>query len=183
MEEAVPLLEGGSAARGSSRDIDPPAQMLNPPEKLGAGFLFCNNRELLLLLRSSKHNDSTWRLPGGNADRGETLEAVALREAVEEMGGLPAGVGKGAVGEAYWTCRGKRSQKHYTVFVSWLSNESRANFTPHLNEEHREWRWIPAAEVALAACASQRELPLHPVVCRLFQMHPGVADHIGISGR
>ena len=45
---------------------------------------------MLLLLRSSKHNDSTWGLPGGNVELGdEDFQVTAEREAVEEMGPLP----------------------------------------------------------------------------------------------
>ena len=42
------------------------------------------------MLRSSKHNDKTWGLPGGNADVGDaSLLETAKREAIEEMGMLP----------------------------------------------------------------------------------------------
>ena len=46
--------------------------------------------DVLLLLRSSKHNDKTWGLPGGNADKGERILDTAKREATEEMGSMPS---------------------------------------------------------------------------------------------
>ena len=47
--------------------------------------------QVLLLLRSSKHNDSTWGLPGGSVEQNDkTFQDTAEREAVEEMGNLPA---------------------------------------------------------------------------------------------
>lgn len=46
--------------------------------------------EVLLLLRSGKHNANTWGLPGGNADTTDAnLLGTAMREAEEEMGTLP----------------------------------------------------------------------------------------------
>ena len=45
--------------------------------------------DVLLLLRNSKHNDKTWGLPGGNADKGERVLDTAKREATEEMGSMP----------------------------------------------------------------------------------------------
>lgn len=47
--------------------------------------------ELLVLLRNSKHNNNTWGLPGGNADREDEgdLRQTAIREAREEMEVLP----------------------------------------------------------------------------------------------
>lgn len=44
-----------------------------------------------MLLRNSKHNNNTWGLPGGNADRedGGDLLQTAVREAIEEMTTLP----------------------------------------------------------------------------------------------
>ncbi len=41
--------------------------------------------EALLLLRSSKHNDNTLGLPGGNLDAGENLTQASEREAREEV--------------------------------------------------------------------------------------------------
>lgn len=50
-----------------------------------------SNDEVLLLLRSSKHNDSTWGLPGGNVELGDdNLKVTAKREATEELGHLPS---------------------------------------------------------------------------------------------
>jgi 8-oxo-dGTP pyrophosphatase MutT (NUDIX family) len=145
-------------------------------EKIGAGFLFCCGGEVLLLLRRSKHNDKTWGLAGGNADAGETLEQVALRESFEEMGSVPGGAKEGDTGTPFLTVRGKRMQKHYTVFVKHISAEAKAAFVPQLNEEHREWKWIAASQVALSAHASREELPLHPVVALLFNSQPDAME-------
>ena len=49
-----------------------------------------SDNQVLLLLRSGKHNASTWGLPGGNVEAGDRdLQATAEREATEELGHLP----------------------------------------------------------------------------------------------
>lgn len=46
---------------------------------------------MLLLKRNSLHNHDKWGLPGGNVDEGDDQAlATAEREALEEMGSLPA---------------------------------------------------------------------------------------------
>ena len=56
----------------------------------GSAYWCRSDQKVLLLLRNSKHNDSTWGLPGGNAEAGDAnLLQTATREAVEEMGALP----------------------------------------------------------------------------------------------
>ena len=66
---------------------------------------------MLLLKRSSKHNDNTWGLPGGNREEGDAdLQATALREATEELGTLP----RHSIASSLLTKRGKNKQKHYT---------------------------------------------------------------------
>lgn len=73
---------------------------------------------MLLLKRSSKHNDATWGLPGGNAEQGDAdLQATALREATEELGTLPSH----SIGASLLTKRGKNKQKHYTGLLPWCS--------------------------------------------------------------
>ncbi len=44
--------------------------------------------QILLGLRQGKHGDSTWALPGGNLEFGETWPACARREVNEETGVL-----------------------------------------------------------------------------------------------
>eukprot|EP00884_Botryococcus_braunii_P019837 jgi/Botrbrau1/6537/Bobra.40_2s0009.2 len=127
-------------------------------EKRGAGLLLVSDKRVLLLLRRSAHNDNTWGLPGGNAEPQDTsLQATALREATEELGAVPPHTIRGSI----LTKRGKFNNKQYTVFLAEVSPSQAAGYNPVLNEEHREWRWFPAAKAAA--------LPnLHPVVDTLF---------------
>ena len=59
--------------------------------------------------------------------------------------------------------RGKAGQKHYTVHIVLMENSSN-EWKPQLNEEHRDYKWFPVAEVPLVA-------DLHPVVKLLVAEH------------
>ena len=61
------------------------------------------------------------------------------------------------------TKRGKRLQKHYTVFLCALQGSKEA-YVPQLNEEHSEWRWFPIEEL-------RARTDVHPVVHRLLHAH------------
>lgn len=153
------------------------------PEKVGAGFLFVSGGSALLLKRSSKHNDQAWGLPGGNMepqDQGDLL-AVATREGMEELGHLPL---PHKVLGSLLTRRGKREQKHFTVFVAEVAEEVRQRYQPRLDtREHSEWAWLPLQAIAAQAggktvMASSPALQgtcqgrvMHPVVAKAFSAH------------
>ena len=60
------------------------------------------------------------------------------------------------------TCRrGKKGNKHYTVFVASIDEDARSTWVPQLNEEHHQATWFSGFQAAA--------LPdLHPVVDQLF---------------
>ena len=147
-------------------------------EKSGAGLLLVSGGDVLLLLRNSRHNNSTWGLPGGNRDPEDaTLEATALRETEEEVGPLPPLT----VARQCLTQRGKRNEKHYTVFICLVEPGVRAAWTPTLNEEHRESRWFSVESVRLSAHGMSGGPPLHPVVAALVLQYPGALEAAGTA--
>ncbi|KAI3435953.1 hypothetical protein D9Q98_002011 [Chlorella vulgaris] len=165
-KKAAQQQTGGSSGGGAIAS-DPVA------EKLGAGLLLTCDGEVLLLKRTSNHNHGTWGLPGGNADGTDvSLLETARREAVEEMGpNLPPFE---VVAEVP-TRRGKRGQKHYTVFVGRVRPEDRAAWVPQLNEEHSAWRWLNVGELAKpgGGGGNQNEaVQLHPVVDLALHTQP-----------
>ena len=153
-----------------------------PPlqEKRGAGLLlFCNN-DVLLLLRNSRHNDLTWGLPGGNCDALDaSLQETAAREAREELGTVPP---LQLVRECL-TMRGKRGEKHYTVFLCRVEPAVRAAWTPVLNEEHREHKWFSVDSVTKAVYGSSEgpPAPLHPVISALVVQFPGILQEVATA--
>lgn len=54
--------------------------------KLAAGVIFRWDGGLFLLRRAIEPSHGLWTFPGGFVDRGETVEAAAVREASEEAG-------------------------------------------------------------------------------------------------
>src|SRR5262245_18223392 len=53
---------------------------------VGVGAVICRSEEILLLRRRNVHGSGTWSTPGGHVEFGESLEACAAREALEETG-------------------------------------------------------------------------------------------------
>lgn len=43
--------------------------------------------------------------------------------------------------------RGKRGQKHYTVFLADVDEAVKAAYVPRLNKEHSSWRWFNVADL------------------------------------
>jgi 8-oxo-dGTP pyrophosphatase MutT (NUDIX family) len=138
-----------------------------PPEKVGAGLLLMSDQgngdtHILLLKRSlTSGNPGKWGLPGGNKDEeDDDLLATAVREATEEMTTVPAFTTKAEI----LTRRGKRLQKHYTVFLAHMT-QPRESWVPRLNEEHTDYMWL-----SLKEALSRKDL--HPVVARCLLEDP-----------
>ena len=58
--------------------------------KVAAGCLVVRDDRVLLVKRAIDPGYGRWVFPGGHVDRGETLEAAALRETKEECGAVVA---------------------------------------------------------------------------------------------
>lgn len=103
-----------------------------------AGIMYKTGEKILLLKRA--HDSSAplmWCLPGGKVELGENgkpiedLKEAAMRESVEEIGGVPDG--------ADWLGSVSNDFEHinYTTFLVEVPEQ----FDPILNEEHIEWAW------------------------------------------
>lgn len=54
--------------------------------RVGVGILIEKEGQVLLGKRKGGHGDSTWSLPGGHLEFGETVKECATRELLEETG-------------------------------------------------------------------------------------------------
>lgn len=60
--------------------------MTAAPPLRGVGVLILRDGKVLLGRRRGSHGEGTWAPPGGHIDEGESVEACARREVLEETG-------------------------------------------------------------------------------------------------
>jgi 8-oxo-dGTP diphosphatase len=98
-----------------------------------ASTILKSNDKILLLRRSmkTKWNPGLWGLPGGKKEPGETLEACARRELLEETQIKYEGPLK--------THTTKFSDYERLVFVAEINH---SDIDVSLNTEHTDYRWV-----------------------------------------
>ena len=101
---------------------------------VGVWFRSVATSRYLYLLRNDSKNPSTWGLPGGKVEAGETLLGAMERECIEELGHMP--VYHRLVPLEKFTSADGVFEYHTWICV--VSQE----FVPTLNHEHLGWAWI-----------------------------------------
>jgi 8-oxo-dGTP pyrophosphatase MutT (NUDIX family) len=103
----------------------------------------------VLIVHRPRYDD--WSLPKGKLDPGETIEACAVREVLEETG-YDVTLGERLPDIRYVDRKGRPKVVHY-----WRARVSGGTFL--VNDEVDEIRWLePAAAAALLTYARDREL-------------------------
>ena len=104
------------------------------------GLIFHNNR-FLIVKRSEKCIDtpSTWEVPGGTMEIGETVEECLLREIKEEVG-LTVEIKR-----YLYSWKIPRNETHETVGLTFLCES--ANNDVVLSHEHTSYAWILPSEI------------------------------------
>ncbi|MFO0937846.1 MAG: NUDIX domain-containing protein [Gemmataceae bacterium] len=129
---AKPVAEPTNAKGGSA---DQPAETFSEQEVTNFADVFVENEDgdILLLLRrdDDTFQPSTWCLPGGKIDAGETPEQAALRELEEETG---LDVGRVRPFRSYPADNGGQSH----VFVCKVHGKQDVKWS----NEHTGYRWV-----------------------------------------
>jgi len=101
---------------------------------MGAGILFQHDKKVLLLKRAKEGDKwaGYWNCPGGSTEKGESRYETAVRESREEIGPLPL-----------FQVYNHIDQRGYTLFLA----QAKYKFTPLLNNEHSEWKWVDEVDV------------------------------------
>ena len=111
---------------------------------VAVGAIVRRGDDVLLVLRGTPPNENQWAIPGGRLQLGETLQQGAEREILEETGiHIKAG-------DVVFTFEHIERdldgvvQFHYVVLdvaAEYLSGE------PHADDDARDARWIPLAQL------------------------------------
>jgi 8-oxo-dGTP diphosphatase len=108
----------------------------NPKPRVGVGVVVIKNNRLLLGKRKGAHGAGEWSFAGGHIEFGESVEACAKRELMEETGLIALSMRPGP-----WVNDIIEKDKHYVtlfVFVEDFEGE------PQLMEPHKceGWGWF-----------------------------------------
>jgi 8-oxo-dGTP diphosphatase len=111
---------------------------MNLPQ-VGVGVLAVQDKLVLLGRRISSHGAGSWAAPGGRLEYGETIEACAGRELLEETGLLASGFELGPYSNDVF----EEAERHFlTVFVTARGISGRAqNLEPDKCEGWAWFRW------------------------------------------
>lgn len=88
---------------------------------------------LLLLLRKNEPGKGLWWTPGGRVRKGETLEAAATRELMEETGLRPMKIEKIGVMSHFWP------KVHFVTSFFLAEVEDKSVI---MNDEHSDYVWV-----------------------------------------
>ena len=105
--------------------------------KVGIGVMVIKEGNILLGKRKNAHGEGTWSYPGGHLEFGESWEACATREVMEETGIEIKNLRFGMVTNDVF----EKEQKHYiTIFIV----ADFASGTVTLMEPHKceKWDWF-----------------------------------------
>jgi ADP-ribose pyrophosphatase YjhB (NUDIX family) len=125
-------------------------------EETSAGGLVLDSQHRAALIgRTNSHGNLSWSLPKGHLEKGESLEAAAVREVTEETGIAGRVVAPLGVIDFYFTAEGQRIHKtvhHYLM----LAEGGELNSD---DAEVDQVAWVPLDEVTdRLAYADERRL-------------------------
>jgi ADP-ribose pyrophosphatase YjhB (NUDIX family) len=124
-------------------------------ETSAGGLVLDSEHRAALIGRTNSHGNLSWSLPKGHLEKGESLEAAAIREVNEETGIAGRVVAPLGVIDFYFTAEGQRIHKtvhHYLL----LAEGGELNSD---DAEVDQVAWVPLDEVTdRLAYADERRL-------------------------
>ena len=115
---------------------------MNQRPLIGIGVIISRNGTILLGKRRNAHGEGTWCCPGGHLEYGESLEACARREVMEETGLEIVNIRRGTFTNDLFEKEGK----HYVTLFMLADCEQG---TPEVREPEKCERWAWFAREAL----------------------------------
>jgi 8-oxo-dGTP pyrophosphatase MutT (NUDIX family) len=113
----------------------------------------------LAAIRPGGKPEGTWALPKGNVDQGESGEATALREVVEETGCEGESLGKLGDVRYVYTLDGERIFKIVSFFLLRYRRGRIGEIPAEFREEVAEARWLPLEDAPrLLAYRGERDM-------------------------
>ena len=110
-------------------------------------------------IRPNGKPEGVWALPKGLVDRGESVEATALREVAEETGAKGRSLGKLGDVRYVYSRGGQRIFKVVTFYLLRYSRGRLDDLAPEQRREVAEARWLPLDEAErLLAYRGEREM-------------------------
>lgn len=153
----------GEAATGTSRSY--PAR-----PQVGVGTIVFRDDQVLLIVRATPPRQGEWSIPGGLQQLGETVDAAAAREVMEETGVEIAVLGVAAVIDLIDVDAAGAVRYHYTlidVAAEWLSGEAVAG------SDAAAVAWTPLSDVAaLPMWAETKRVIAEATRLRADSSHP-----------
>jgi 8-oxo-dGTP diphosphatase len=113
------------------------------PVRVGVGVIVEREGKILLGLRTGQHSANTWAFPGGHLEFGETPEACAAREVMEETGVILENISRHAFTNDIFADSGK----HYiTLFMHGTlpPGQEPRNMEP---DKCAGWQWFDPAHL------------------------------------
>ncbi|KZN28675.1 hypothetical protein N480_11320 [Pseudoalteromonas luteoviolacea S2607] len=120
--------------------------------RVGVGVILVRDNKILLGERIGSHGENTWATPGGHLEVGESVEACAIREVLEETGlkiSNPTKVG--------FTNDIFAEGKHYiTLFVQAQCETGEASIMEP--NKCKSWQWFPVDQLPQPLFLSMQNL-------------------------
>jgi mutator protein MutT len=140
---------------------------------IGVAVIVVRQGRVLLGKRINAHGAGTWQFPGGHLEYGETIEACARRELMEEAGLSIGSLRLGPFTNDFF----EAEKKHYvTLFV--IADQTTGDPVVREPEKCERWDWFPWAQLP-----RPRFLPIVNLLKQNFTIDPpqAVEDTLKMS--